>query len=225
MDSKKIIGRRINAALAEKNLKQKDLAEYLGVKDNTISYFCSGSRLPNTLQIIKISEYLGVSTDYLLGLDDNKTTDTELKAVCKYTGLSTEAAKMLNIIIGSNSDAVINQFDELELDEYNLIQRALKFDKDIPSLILSNDTFWSITLKLKCLRYATKQYSDEWLSKYMHIPAKDLSKEDIEEFSDMENADIWRYSILRQMEKISDKFDGRVQKEAPENGKHNTKKE
>lgn len=95
MDNEKIIGQRINSALAAKNLKQKDLAKHLGVTDNTISYFCSGSRLPNTLQIIKISEYLGVSTDYLLGLDDNKTTDTELKAVCKYTGLNETALNSL----------------------------------------------------------------------------------------------------------------------------------
>jgi transcriptional regulator with XRE-family HTH domain len=63
------IGSHIKALLAFKGIKQKDLAKYLGVTDNTISYFCSGSRVPNAEQIIKIAEYLEVSADYILGIN------------------------------------------------------------------------------------------------------------------------------------------------------------
>lgn len=66
-DSTKIwIGEQINIALLKKNIKQKELAKAIGVTDNTISYFVSGSRTPNTEQIIEIAKFLGVSTDYLL---------------------------------------------------------------------------------------------------------------------------------------------------------------
>ena len=65
-----IIGKRINSALAEKDIKQKELAKKIGVNDNVISYWCSGSRTPNTQQIIQICNVLGVSADYLLGLTD-----------------------------------------------------------------------------------------------------------------------------------------------------------
>ena len=75
MDSK-IIGYRINAALASENKKQKELAKELGVTDNTISYFCSGKRTPNISQIVKIAKYLNVSADYLLGIEDGTTHDT-----------------------------------------------------------------------------------------------------------------------------------------------------
>ena len=51
----KIIGNRINTLLAKKNIMQKQLAEYLEVTDNTISYFVKGKRTPNTEQIIKIA--------------------------------------------------------------------------------------------------------------------------------------------------------------------------
>ena len=44
MDSKKQFGIRLNSALAKRNMKQKELAAALGVTDNTVSYFCSGSR-------------------------------------------------------------------------------------------------------------------------------------------------------------------------------------
>ena len=95
MNSKKVIGCRINTALALKNMKQKELAQKLGVTDNTISYFCNGERVPNTLQLIEISKILDVSADYLLGLSSESTTDKELSAVCEYTGLSEKSVLAL----------------------------------------------------------------------------------------------------------------------------------
>lgn len=90
MDSK-TIGNRINGLLATTNVKQKELAQVLGVKDNIISYFCSGTRKPNIEQIIKMAKYFNVSTDYLLGLTDTKSSNITIKDICKYTGLSEDA--------------------------------------------------------------------------------------------------------------------------------------
>lgn len=69
VEYRKQIGQRIYCTLMSKNIKQKELAAALGVTDNTISYFVSGKRTPNTEQIIKIAAFLNVSTDYLLGFD------------------------------------------------------------------------------------------------------------------------------------------------------------
>lgn len=70
MDTK-IIGQRINSALAYRNMKQKELAKAINVTDNTISYFCSGARVPTTEKLIQISKSLSVTTDFLLGLSDD----------------------------------------------------------------------------------------------------------------------------------------------------------
>ncbi len=93
---KNIIGQRINTVLADKNIKQKDLASALGVTDNTISYFVSGKRIPNTEQIIKISEFLNVSSDYLLGLVKEPSLNPEIQMIGNYTGLSTKAIEKLH---------------------------------------------------------------------------------------------------------------------------------
>lgn len=93
--TKRKIGERINSALADANCKQKDLAKALGVTDNTVSYWCSGARTPNTEQIIEIAMKLGVSSDYLLGLSDVMTNDTDVKMICDYTGLTEEAVSFL----------------------------------------------------------------------------------------------------------------------------------
>ena len=98
MNSKisKAIGKRINALLAKKFKRQKDLATALGVNDNTISYFVSGKRMPNTEQIIKISDFFGVSADYLLGLSDTPTTDKDIQFICEYTGLEEKSVEKLH---------------------------------------------------------------------------------------------------------------------------------
>lgn len=91
-----IIGQRINKLLMKNNMKQKELAKELGVADNIVSYFVGGSRTPNIQQIIKISQFFNVSTDYILGLTNIASTDAELKSVCEYTGLSEKVIKKLH---------------------------------------------------------------------------------------------------------------------------------
>lgn len=67
------IGKRIRYALISKNVTQAKLAKAIGAIPCTISYYVSGTRTPNSKQIVNIARYLGVSADYLLGLDKEKT--------------------------------------------------------------------------------------------------------------------------------------------------------
>ena len=62
-----VIGNRINILLKSSGKKQKDLAEFLDVTANTVSYYVTGTRTPNVEQIINIARFFEVSTDYILG--------------------------------------------------------------------------------------------------------------------------------------------------------------
>ena len=104
MDIKKTIGQRINTALAKRSMLQKDLAHILGVTDNTISYFCNGTRGPQLEQLPKIAEALHTTTDYLLGISPNLTTDKDLSAVCNYTGLNEDSINAILFVSELNSD-------------------------------------------------------------------------------------------------------------------------
>ncbi len=97
-NTKKLIGSRINSALALRGMKQKELAKILGVTDNTVSYYVSGARTPNAEQIIAIANALDVSADYLLGLTDTKAIEPDIKTACEVTGLSEESISYLNIL-------------------------------------------------------------------------------------------------------------------------------
>lgn len=136
--TKKKIGQQLNNALAKKDVKQKDLAKILGVSDNTISYFCSGARVPNTEQLIKISKALDVSTDYLLGLTPNTTTDPDLKFVCDYTGLSENTILMLKeSVYNENAFSSLDTFSEYVYNLHKMVNLMFS-DEHFIMLFCSN---------------------------------------------------------------------------------------
>lgn len=150
MDNKKIIGSRINSALAMNNILQKELAKQLNVKDNIVSYWCKGDRTPNTSQIIQIANYLNVSTDYLLGVTDVATTDKDLKFVCDYTGLKEETIKLLS-------------FEQNE--HKNNLSSDNAFDETLHSIIVLYfeklyELFYNFQHSLSCLRQNSEHYTN-----------------------------------------------------------------
>ena len=90
------IGQRIYDALDAKGMQRKELAEKTGILANTISYFCSGTRIPNVDQLISIAKALDVSTDYLLGLTESMQLSVDARGVSDYTGLSDRAIAILH---------------------------------------------------------------------------------------------------------------------------------
>ncbi len=62
---------RIRDLREDADLKQKDLAKYLHISQNTYSQYETGVHALPIEILVKIADYYGVSTDYLLGLTDN----------------------------------------------------------------------------------------------------------------------------------------------------------
>ena len=54
----------------ERQLLQKQLAAELGFTQACIAKWETGNREPSLNDLIKIAQYFGVTTDYLLGLED-----------------------------------------------------------------------------------------------------------------------------------------------------------
>lgn len=74
------------------NVKQ---AEEMGIPYPSFNKYLHDKAECGVFALSKIADYYGVSTDYLLGRTNIPTTDTEIKAVCEYTGLSEKAVKVL----------------------------------------------------------------------------------------------------------------------------------
>ena len=61
-------GERLRQLREERNLTQKALAGVIGVSPRMVSFYESGAHFPREEGILlKLAEYFGVSTDYLLG--------------------------------------------------------------------------------------------------------------------------------------------------------------
>ena len=63
--------RRIRDLREDRDLKQKQLAEYLNCSQQVYSNYELGQRDIPTDVLIRLSAYYGVSVDYLLGLTAN----------------------------------------------------------------------------------------------------------------------------------------------------------
>ncbi len=63
------IGERIKKLREARGLTQDSLARSIGVTQDSISLWESNKRIPNTAYVIALCKYLGVSADYLLGLE------------------------------------------------------------------------------------------------------------------------------------------------------------
>ena len=63
-------GKILKDLRCEQDISQRVFGERLGVCNQTVSFWESGQREPDLDMLIKIAEYFEVSTDYLLGLED-----------------------------------------------------------------------------------------------------------------------------------------------------------
>ena len=63
---------RLKDLREDSDLKQKELADYLHIKQNTYSQYENGQRQVPIDVIIKLAKYYNVSTDYILGISDEK---------------------------------------------------------------------------------------------------------------------------------------------------------
>lgn len=87
------IANRIKELREEKGLSQNKLAKDLYVKQQTIAQWEKGERALKAEAIIALSEYFNVTSDYLLGISEYKTSQAADIGVV--TGLSDENIKIL----------------------------------------------------------------------------------------------------------------------------------
>ena len=60
--------KRIRKALEMRHMKQKELAQDIGITETTLSRYINGTRHPDSEIIVRICKSLNVSADWLLEL-------------------------------------------------------------------------------------------------------------------------------------------------------------
>ena len=112
--SKDVFSERICLLREEKGLSRQKVADDLGMTRAALEYYEKGLRTPNINIIREISDYYGVSIDFLFGKIDTAAYSMDIKFISEYTGLSEKNALMLaelkqyNLIINSAIEGVLN---------------------------------------------------------------------------------------------------------------------
>ena len=66
---------------------QQEVADAIGVRRETVKQWENAERQIKAGDLLKLADYFGVSTDYLVGLTECPAVDDKAKAACEYTGL------------------------------------------------------------------------------------------------------------------------------------------
>ena len=74
MDRLKILGEKLRLLRKEKRLRQVDVAELLNITQAHYQRIEKGKINIPTLTLCTLARYFGVSTDYLLGLSENRSS-------------------------------------------------------------------------------------------------------------------------------------------------------
>jgi transcriptional regulator with XRE-family HTH domain len=105
----------------------KAVADYIGVSRQAVSQYQDGSTQPNADTIVKIAEFFGVSTDYLL-TGKSKHIDESFNIACDITGLSSTAIRKI--------------VDWKNTDDFH------RFWSDYISSIIESDSFENLLLNI-----------------------------------------------------------------------------
>lgn len=143
----------------ENNLTQEQLAKKLSLSQTTLSYYENGSRDCCLPVLIKIADFFGVSTDYLLGrtpirsmadvkaneIPDNQNTQTEKAAIISFNKkLVVNSVDVLYSLISECENAVLVK----EASGYLMLSVYKMFRQLYSSNDRNNQNFFSVDKEL-----------------------------------------------------------------------------
>ncbi len=73
-----MLGEQLRKLRKQKNLTQKQLADYLHVTDGAVAMWEHGRREPDVEILTKLADFYGVTVDYLLGREMTTSTQQAL---------------------------------------------------------------------------------------------------------------------------------------------------
>lgn len=116
---------RIYELRKEKHLTLQQVADEIGVGNNTISRWENGIREPKLIMWRKLAKYFGVPVSYLMGLSDDRDG---WKTVEQYTGLSKkdiESGKLNKRTIERMNDDILKLGSPSDISNYLYLLLAI----------------------------------------------------------------------------------------------------
>lgn len=109
---------------------QKQLADYMGVRPQTVSLYAVGESLPNCEQLLKMAEYFNVTADFLM-----TGRRTENKPVYELLGLSENTIQNIKLVKDGyfeETPGMLEMLDRMLADKdfYSAIESATHWNNE-----------------------------------------------------------------------------------------------
>lgn len=122
---------RLKELREKEKLSRQQLADILGVSRASLEYYEKGKRTPDIEVLYKLSEHFNVTADYLIGRTDKCGESTDVNAMCRYTGLSENAIRILGTIKSTEDFMKIINFLIEETDSYGDIKSGVFMKRNL----------------------------------------------------------------------------------------------
>ena len=103
------VSQRILEIMEQKHIKQKTLADYTGISTSAISDWKKKGTNPSVDKLVSVSECLGVSVEYLLGISENPNEYDKTK--------KTNQSIQTNNNLDEMTTELIKRFQKLSFDD------------------------------------------------------------------------------------------------------------
>ncbi len=115
---------------------QAEFADFLGISRPTVGFYENGDRVPDAIILKQIAEKCGVTSDYLLGLADNKTAGNA--DIGAETGLSDAAISVLKMALEQKK--CLKKYNDYSglywSDALSVLIENLNYFPDLPHLFV-----------------------------------------------------------------------------------------
>ena len=161
------IGNKIKTLREKKGLTQLELSKDLNVVRQTVAQWENQERDLKTGAIISLAKYFNVSTDYLLGLTENTSTNISEIGISNKTGFSTSTVE--NILNLSAEHKIILDKIINELLKSDLLEKFEELKENNIKLInlYQTDSIYNKLVEDEELTYNTIDNADELNGKFI----------------------------------------------------------
>ena len=149
-DKNSVIIERFQELVNSSGKTRQTIAKDLSCDTSTVTKQYNGDMNISVDYLVKYAKYFNVSTDYLLGLTNEATNNTEMRAITDYTGLSGKAINNLNKLLKQFKGEILGQNAQKEIEEIekeNLEKPEDSYDFDY----ITNSSIYQAQLILKAI--------------------------------------------------------------------------
>ena len=105
IDVTNVFSERLKELRGERTLQE--VANEIGITRVALGYYEKGERKPDIEILYRIADFYKVSSDYLIGISNVKTQDTEIKGIALKTGLSEKSIEKICNALNCRVDDII----------------------------------------------------------------------------------------------------------------------